>query len=108
MSLYLLFVNWTFRASLGGILSINCYVYITVLIQRILERLTKYPSRYKQRYTMGSKFDGNLESLIENNEAWADGQEPGFFSELATQQKPKIVWFGKIDVLKRMTDSFCV
>ncbi|CAG8631455.1 10244_t:CDS:2 [Paraglomus brasilianum] len=46
---------------------------------------------------MGSKFDGNLESLIENNEAWADGQEPGFFSELATQQKPKIVWFGCSD-----------
>jgi len=58
---------------------------------------------------MGSKFDGNLESLMENNEAWAEGQEPGFFPELATQQKQKIVWFGnKIYVLKRMTDSFCV
>ena len=76
-------------------------------MQRILDKTDKIEVDTKIHY--GQQFDGNLDSLMENNEAWAEGQESGFFSELATQQKPKIVWFGnKIDriVLRRTTDGF--
>jgi carbonic anhydrase len=42
----------------------------------------------------------SLQHLIDNNRAWATGMErehPGFFSNLAKQQKPKYLWIGCSD-----------
>ena len=44
--------------------------------------------------------DKNLESLFQNNRAWADrilAEQPDFFEQLAKQQNPKFLWIGCSD-----------
>ena len=44
--------------------------------------------------------DKNLESLFNNNRAWADrirAQQPDFFEKLARQQNPEFLWIGCSD-----------
>ena len=44
--------------------------------------------------------DKNLESLFQNNRAWADrirAEQPDFFEQLAKQQTPKFLWIGCSD-----------
>jgi len=43
---------------------------------------------------------GNLDSLLNNNKAWAKGvvaKDPEFFSRLAQQQQPEYLWIGCSD-----------
>ena len=43
---------------------------------------------------------GNLESLLENNRAWArrvSEEDPDFFARLAQQQQPEYLWIGCSD-----------
>ena len=42
----------------------------------------------------------DIATLFENNRRWAEGiesEDPGFFSRLAAQQKPKYLWIGCAD-----------
>lgn len=49
---------------------------------------------------MSDAIDAEIQTLFDNNRAWAASMErddPGFFSRLATQQKPNFLWIGCSD-----------